>query len=184
MAYRGQPATLAINLVLAIAENLLQIVNFYVIGRGLGIRVPMLPFFAAIAVTALVRRLAMHVEGKALGEGAAVVMFALLGVQKDAAVALTFAHYALWLLASLPGAYLLFRSGVKFRSWRRARRRERACGALAMRVVWRHRSVMIFVVHNRKSARHVGPVPPPLSRLARHRGTQRRRSRTRFSSAT
>jgi uncharacterized protein (TIRG00374 family) len=115
VAYRGQPATLAINLVLAIAENLLQIVNFYVIGRGLGIRVPFFPFVAAIAVTALVRRLAMHVEGKALGEGAAVVMFALLGVQKDAAVALTFAHYALWLLASLPGAYLLFRSGVKFR---------------------------------------------------------------------
>lgn len=115
VAYRGKPATLAINLVLAIAENLLQIVNFYVIGRGLGIRVPWLPFFAAIAVTALVRRLAMHVEGRGLGEGAAVVMFALLGVQKDAAVALTFAHYALWLVASLPGAYFLFRSGVKFR---------------------------------------------------------------------
>ena len=113
VAYRAQPATLAINLVLAIAENLLQIVNFYVIGRGLGVRVPVLPFFAAIAVTALVRRLAMHVEGRGLGEGAAVVMFALLGVQKDAAVALTFAHYALWLLASLPGAYLLLRSGVR-----------------------------------------------------------------------
>jgi uncharacterized protein (TIRG00374 family) len=115
VAYRGQPATLAINLALAIAENLLQIVNFYVIGRGLGIRVAPLPFFAAIAVTALVRRLAMHVEGKALGEGAAVVMFALLGIDKNAAVALTFAHYALWLLASLPGAYLLFRSGVRVR---------------------------------------------------------------------
>jgi len=115
VAYRAQPRVLAINLVLAIAENLLQIVNFYVIGRSLGIRVPVLPFFAAIAVTALVRRLAMHVEGRGLGEGAAVVMFALLGVQKDAAVALTFAHYALWLLASLPGAYLLLRSGVTLR---------------------------------------------------------------------
>jgi uncharacterized protein (TIRG00374 family) len=113
VAYRAQPATLAINLLLAIAENLLQIVNFYVIGRALGIRVPLLPFFAAIAVTALVRRLAMHVEGRGLGEGAAVVMFALLGVQKDAAVALTFAHYALWLFASLPGAWLLLRSGVR-----------------------------------------------------------------------
>lgn len=122
VAYRGQPATLAINLALAIAENLLQIVNFYVIGRGLGIRVAPLPFFAAIAVTALVRRLAMHVEGKALGEGAAVVMFALLGIEKDAAVALTFAHYALWLLASLPGAYLLFRSGVRVRDLENAAR--------------------------------------------------------------
>lgn len=115
VAYRGQPATLAINLGLAVAENLLQILNFYVIGRGLGIELAILPFFAAISVTALVRRLAMHVEGRGLGEGAAVVMFALLGVQKDAAVALTFAHYALWLFASLPGAYLLVRSGVRFR---------------------------------------------------------------------
>jgi uncharacterized protein (TIRG00374 family) len=115
VAYRGQPATLAVNLMLSLAENLVQIANFYVIGRGLGIRVPLLPFFSAIAVTALVRRLAMHVEGRGLGEGAAVVMFALLGVQKDAAVALTFAHYALWLLASLPGAYLMLRSGVKLR---------------------------------------------------------------------
>jgi uncharacterized protein (TIRG00374 family) len=115
VAYRGRPVTLAINLALALAENLIQIANFYVIGRGLGIRVPLLPFFSAIAVTALVRRLAMHVEGRGLGEGAAVVMFALLGVQKDAAVALTFAHYALWLLASLPGAYLLLRSGVRLR---------------------------------------------------------------------
>lgn len=113
VAYRGQPVTLATNLLLALAENLLQIVNFYVIGRALGIRVPLLPFFAAIAVTALVRRLAMHVEGRGLGEGAAVLMFALLGVQKDAAVALTFAHYALWLLASLPGAWLLLKSGVR-----------------------------------------------------------------------
>lgn len=112
VSYRAQPRALAINLVLAMAENLLQIVNFYVIGRALGIIVPVLPLCAAIAVTALVRRLAMHVEGRGLGEGAAIVMFALLGVQKDAAVALTFAHYALWLLASLPGAYLLLRSGV------------------------------------------------------------------------
>jgi uncharacterized protein (TIRG00374 family) len=115
VAYRGQPETLAINLALAVAENLLQIVNFFVIGRGLGIELNVLQFFAAISVTALVRRLAMHVEGRGIGEGAAVVMFALLGVQKDAAVALTFAHYALWLLASIPGAYLLFRSGVRFR---------------------------------------------------------------------
>jgi len=49
------------------------------------------------------------------GETFVLAMFALLGIDKDAAVALTFAHYALWLLASLPGAYLLFRSGVKVR---------------------------------------------------------------------
>ncbi len=66
-------------------------------------------------MTALVRRVAMHIEGRGLGEGAAVVMFAFLGVQKDAAVALTFAHYAVWLAASMPGAYLLFRSGVSIR---------------------------------------------------------------------
>lgn len=115
VAYRAQPATLVFNLFMAIGENLLMILNFYVIGRGLGIRLPVVPFFAVIAVTTLVRRAAMYIEGRGLGEGAAVVMFAFLGVQKDAAVALTFAHYAVWLAASLPGAYLLFRSGVSFR---------------------------------------------------------------------
>jgi uncharacterized membrane protein YbhN (UPF0104 family) len=120
VAYRAQPAALVWNLGMAIGENLLTISSFYVIGRALGIPLPLVPFFAVIAVTSLVRRVAMYIEGRGLGEGSAIVMFSLLGVQKDAAVALTFTHYAVWLVASLPGAYLLFRSGVNFRDVARA----------------------------------------------------------------
>lgn len=120
VAYRAQPAALVWNLGMAIGENLLTILSFYVIGRALGIPLPLVPFFAIIAVTSLVRRVAMYIEGRGLGEGSAIVMFTLLGVQKDAAVALTFTHYAVWLAASLPGAYLLFRSGVNFREVARA----------------------------------------------------------------
>jgi uncharacterized membrane protein YbhN (UPF0104 family) len=115
VAYRAQPAALAANLLMAVGENLLTILTFYVVGRALGVRLPLVPFFAVIAVTSLVRRVAMYIEGRGLGEGSAIVMFTLLGVQKDAAVALTFAHYAVWLVASLPGAYLLLRSGVSVR---------------------------------------------------------------------
>lgn len=111
VAYRAQPTALTVNLLMALGENLLGILNFYVIGRGLGIELPMVPFFAVIAVTSLVRRVAMYIEGRGLGEGSAIAMFAFLGVGSDAAVALTFAHYAVWLVASLPGAYLLYRSG-------------------------------------------------------------------------
>lgn len=111
VAYRAQPTALAVNLLMALGENLLGILNFYVIGRGLGIELPMVPFFAVIAVTSLVRRVAMYIEGRGLGEGSAIALFAFLGVGSDAAVALTFAHYAIWLVASLPGAYLLYRSG-------------------------------------------------------------------------
>jgi uncharacterized protein (TIRG00374 family) len=120
VAYRAQPAALVWNLLMAVGENLLTISSFYVIGRALGIPLPLVPFFAVIAVTSLVRRVAMYIEGRGLGEGSAIVMFTLLGVQKDAAVALTFTHYAVWLVASLPGAYLLFRSGVNFRDVARA----------------------------------------------------------------
>jgi glycosyltransferase 2 family protein len=120
VAYRAQPAALILNLLMAVGENLLMILNFYVIGRALGVQLPAVPFFAVIAVTSLVRRVAMYIEGRGLGEGSAIVMFTFLGVQKDAAVALTFAHYAVWLAASLPGAYLLFRSGVSFRDVSRA----------------------------------------------------------------
>jgi hypothetical protein len=105
---------------MAVGENLLTMVNFYVIGRALGIELPLIPFFAVIAVTTLVRRIAMYIEGRGLGEGSAIVMFTVLGVQKDAAVALTFTHYAVWLVGSLPGAYMLFRSGVNFRDVARA----------------------------------------------------------------
>ena len=120
VAYRAQPAALVLNLLMAVGENLLMILNFYVIGRALGVQLPPVPFFAVIAVTSLVRRVAMYIEGRGLGEGSAILMFTLLGVQKDAAVALTFAHYALWLAASLPGAFLLLRSGVSVRDVARA----------------------------------------------------------------
>jgi uncharacterized protein (TIRG00374 family) len=115
VAYRAQPATLIANFLMAVGENLLTILSFYVIGRALGVQLPLVPFFAVIAVTSLVRRVAMYVEGRGIGEGSAILMFTLLGVQKDAAVALTFAHYAVWLAAALPGAYLLLRSGVSVR---------------------------------------------------------------------
>jgi Mg2+-importing ATPase len=115
VAYRAQPAALAVNVLMAVGENLLTILTFYVVGRALGVTLPLVPFFAVIAVTSLVRRVAMYVEGRGLGEGSAIVMFTFLGVQKDAAVALTFAHYAVWLAAALPGAYLLLRSGVSVR---------------------------------------------------------------------
>jgi uncharacterized protein (TIRG00374 family) len=120
VAYRAQPKALVLNLLMTTGENLLMILNFYVIGRGLGVQLPLIPFFAVIAVTSLVRRLAMYIEGRGLGEGSAMAMFAFLGVQKDAAVALTFAHYAIWLVASLPGAYLLYRSNVRIRDLTRA----------------------------------------------------------------
>ena len=115
IAYRAQPVALAANLFMAVGENLLTILIFYVIGRALGVQLSLLSFFAVIAVTSLVRRLAMYIEGRGLGEGSAIVMFTFLGVQRDAAVALTFAHYAVWLVGSLPGAYLLLRSGVSVR---------------------------------------------------------------------
>jgi uncharacterized protein (TIRG00374 family) len=115
ISYRAQPAALATNFLMAAGENLLTMLIFYVIGRALGVRLSLISFFAVIAVTSLVRRLAMYIEGRGLGEGSAIVMFTFLGVQKDAAVALTFAHYAVWLVASLPGAYLLVRSGVSVR---------------------------------------------------------------------
>jgi uncharacterized protein (TIRG00374 family) len=115
ISYRAQPVALSLNFAMSVAENLLTILIFYVIGRALGVPLSLVSFFAVIAVTSLVRRLAMYIEGRGLGEGSAIVMFTLLGVQKDAAVALTFAHYAVWLVGSLPGAYLLLRNGVSMR---------------------------------------------------------------------
>jgi uncharacterized protein (TIRG00374 family) len=112
LVYRKQPRALAVNLVLALGEQLLQFTKFFILGRALGVELPFLTFFAIISLTIVVRRVTSYVEGWGVGEASTVIMLALLGVDRDIAVALSFVNYAVTVVASLPGAYLLYRGGA------------------------------------------------------------------------
>jgi hypothetical protein len=112
LVYRRQPRALVFNLGLALMEQILQFSKFFILGRALGISLPFLTFFAIISLTIVVRRVTSYIEGWGVGEASTVVMLALLGVDRDLAVALSFVNYAVTVVASLPGAYLLYRNGA------------------------------------------------------------------------
>jgi uncharacterized protein (TIRG00374 family) len=115
--YRSRPAALLFNLFLAVGEQTLQFTKFFVLGRALGIDLPFLSFFAIIALTIVVRRVTAYFEGWGVGEASTVVVLALLGVDRDLAVALSFLNYAVTVVASLPGAYFLYKSGAGLHGW-------------------------------------------------------------------
>ena len=110
LAYRSHPGRLGINLLLAVGEQCLQFAKFFVLGRALGIAIPTLPFCAGIAVVMFARRVTGYLESLGLSEGVSVLLFTVLGVGKDTAVALALANYAVTTVAMLPGAYLLYRN--------------------------------------------------------------------------
>lgn len=110
--YRGRKAVLRTNLVLNLAEHLLQFSALYLLARGLGIDFGLVPFFAVTAVVMLVRRVVGFLESWWLAEGAVVVLYSLFGVPEALSVALAFALWGTSLVAALPGAYLLSRQGV------------------------------------------------------------------------
>jgi glycosyltransferase 2 family protein len=108
LGYRRAPRALAINVLLAATEQLLQVSKLYVIGRALGIDLPAAEFFAALMVVLFARRAAGYVEGFGLAEGISVIALTLLGIAPETAVALAVTNYAVTTVAVLPGAYLLW----------------------------------------------------------------------------
>lgn len=114
LIYRSRPVGLVVNLLLAMGEHLLQFAKLLVIARGLGIAVPLIPFFAIMAVALFVRRVAGYFDSWGLGEGAAVLTFALLGIAPEQAVALFLANFAVTTVALIPGAVFFVSHPVRF----------------------------------------------------------------------
>lgn len=119
LLYRGRPRVLAENLGLAVLEHFTQMTKFYVLGRAMGIHLPVLTFFATIAVVMFARRATGYFEGWGLAEAASVLTFSLLGVGSERAVALAATNYAITTLATLPGGYLLYRGKLGLGRWLR-----------------------------------------------------------------
>jgi glycosyltransferase 2 family protein len=110
MLYFGsQPGILLRNLALAMGEQGIILVKFFVLGSALGVSLPLFTFFAVIATVMFARRVTAYFEGWGLTEAASVVLFALLGFTQEQAVALAVVNYGVSTIALLPGVYLLYR---------------------------------------------------------------------------
>jgi uncharacterized protein (TIRG00374 family) len=115
LTFRDNPKVIFYNLLLAFGEQMLQITKFFVIGQALNITLPVFTFLSILSLTIFFRRITAYFEGWGLGEFSAVVILALLGVDRDTSVTLIILNYAITSSASFPGIYLLYRSGFGFK---------------------------------------------------------------------
>jgi glycosyltransferase 2 family protein len=114
VAYRERLPLLKVNLLFNLGEHVLQFLALYLLARGLGIDFGFLPFLAVTAVVMLARRTLGFLESWGLAETAVVVIYSLFGVQRELSVGLAFSLWATSIIATLPGAILLYRNGVGF----------------------------------------------------------------------
>jgi uncharacterized membrane protein YbhN (UPF0104 family) len=112
VGYRERKAVLRANLLLNVAEHLLQFSVLYLLALALGIDFGLVPFFAVTAVVMLVRRTVGFLESWWLAETAVVVLYSLFGVPQALSLSLAFALWGTSIIAALPGAFLLYRQGV------------------------------------------------------------------------
>lgn len=114
LRYRAERRALGVHGGLAVLEQILQYAKLGVLGYGVGITTPVVPFIAIIALTLFVRRVAGSVEQWGVGEGSAVLSLVLLGIESGLAVAMLVANFAVSTIALLPGVALFYTHPVPF----------------------------------------------------------------------
>lgn len=121
LTYRNRPRALMINLLLAFGEQVIQILKFIVLGRALGIEAPFMALLATVVLMLTVRRMLNYVESWGIAETGTVVILTLMGIDETTAVALIFLNFVVTTVASLPGIYLMYRSGLNLQIWMKDR---------------------------------------------------------------
>jgi uncharacterized protein (TIRG00374 family) len=114
VAYQHKRAVLSANFFLNMGEHVLQFLALYLLARGLGIDFGLLTFLAVTALAMLARRTLGFLESWGLAESAVVVIYSLFGVPGELSVGLAFSLWVTSIVATLPGAYLLYHNGLGF----------------------------------------------------------------------
>ncbi|MGB5513270.1 MAG: lysylphosphatidylglycerol synthase transmembrane domain-containing protein [Thermoanaerobaculia bacterium] len=98
--------------ILTILEHIVQFLMLYFSGRAIGVELEMPLFLAGISVAAMVRRVAIYVEGWGLAQAASVLVFTIVGLTVEQSLSLSLLTDAITIVASLPGLVLLVRDAV------------------------------------------------------------------------
>jgi uncharacterized membrane protein YbhN (UPF0104 family) len=97
---------------LTLLEHVVQFLMLYFSGRAIGVDLELPLFLAGISVAAMMRRVAIYIEGWGLAQAASVLVFTLLGLTVEQALTLSLLSDAMAIVASLPGFLLLARDAV------------------------------------------------------------------------
>jgi uncharacterized protein (TIRG00374 family) len=108
-AYRGARALLARMLVVATVTQLMRIGVHFLVSRALGLHISLQYFLLFVPLLAVIVSLPISLNGLGLREGAGVLLFGLIGVDRPRAFSLQFLTYLVAVAVSLLGgfAYLI-----------------------------------------------------------------------------
>lgn len=104
--YRSQAATLGLVFAAAMLVQISRILVHYVVGLSLGVRVAASYYFLFVPVLAALISLPISLNGIGVREGAAVVLFEMAGMTRQASFAIPFVAYVLSVLISLLGGLI------------------------------------------------------------------------------
>ncbi len=104
--YRRHHALLLLVLTASVGVQLLRIMQAWMLGRSLGIDIPLVAYLVAIPAILLLMLLPITINGLGVSQWAFVFAFARFGVGRPPAFALSVLFVALGLVGNLPGALL------------------------------------------------------------------------------
>jgi uncharacterized membrane protein YbhN (UPF0104 family) len=112
-SYRSNPALLLQAALFSLIAQTLAIGTYILLGRGIGIELPIAAYFVIIPIVFISAMLPISLGGLGVRESALVGLMLVFGVDKQLAIGLSLLYlFTLW-LSTLPGALvLLFQGGA------------------------------------------------------------------------
>ena len=101
--YKEKKAILIKTLLLSVMIQAIIIFAVYVLGRGLGVELPLLPLFVFIPVIWTIATIPIYISGLGVREASFVLLFGFLGIGPVQATAVSFAWFLSVATGSLPG---------------------------------------------------------------------------------
>jgi len=101
--YRGERALFAQMLLVALVTQVMRIGVHVLVARALGLHVPLIYFFLFVPLLAVVVSLPISLNGIGVREGAGILVFGLIGVDRAHAFSLQFTTYLVAVAVSMLG---------------------------------------------------------------------------------
>jgi glycosyltransferase 2 family protein len=102
--YLSHPFKTVLPLVLSIALQASRAVSQWLLALGLGLHVPVRPFLLVVPIASVFASLPVSLAGLGVREAVYLVLFAMVGVDRNDAVVLGLLYFAVTMLAGLTGA--------------------------------------------------------------------------------
>lgn len=102
-AFRDRRGMLVQLLVIALVVQVMRIFVHVVVARALGLHIPLTYFFLFVPLLAVIVSLPISLNGIGVREGTGIVLFGLVGLDKDSAFLLQFTTYLVAVAVSLIG---------------------------------------------------------------------------------